>query len=650
MRRLLGSKALLFKGKQRQRDPEDQPRTSITMSSSAVQVFVQTEVQSSASDDQQGHEPLPGTSAQVPPSPSGSLNKQLPPGIRVPTHPHPYWHHHTPPSSQSSLESPVTPSHVNWLGGSNTNLSGPSMPMGTSTSLPASASTSAPAPARSSPNLFFPPPPTTAPPPNAARSKMIYPVKSTLSLRGPTQEFFGQQLSPIVEQDYMSPEKRPVSLPSSSHEGSGTRTSTTHMVATPDSPSEGTPESLALPNPIFSLAGGTVPISPGPSYGGAVPFAKKKDEESGDSPRPSPAYSTFISRPLKRSISLSSTKTYQSNHSSATPPIIPPLDLRPAFPGPLLPPHTPTSLTSRAPPDVPGPGDGESVSERRESFITARSTGARESRYSGTLHDQFVDALSRFGTPSTDADRPLHHDSSKSSPQRPPASDPLQEQPSHSVLGAIQSRTLSGTSMHPPARPRPTVLHDHPHRPLVTAPSLQSLTPSVSSSFVDRRFANSDLYLGSSAERGSARQAGQRWISSKDRTDTVKLLFWAGFIAPWCWLIGGWVIEPRHPHHPHSHPHPLDSRSRGGSLLPLWSSKGRSMQSIDTMKVQHGYPFVAPSVASLAPPSYSRVTFAPRPANPVKNPWVRRCRIAAAASGVIIVVAFVVALVVVCRG
>ncbi|KAL4071767.1 hypothetical protein J3A83DRAFT_2905358 [Scleroderma citrinum] len=281
MRRILGSKTVSAKGKQRQQDPEAQSYDTYDTSASMttpMEVLVEREVHSSTHDDQESTQPLSSSSTLVPPSPSGSARKQLPPGIRVPSNPYPYWHHHTPSSSsQSSLESPITPSHVSWLGGSTTNPAGPSTPPGTSTPSPTPAS--APTPGRSSPNLFFPPPPITAPPANAGRSKP--PTKSSHTLRAPVQEFCGQ-LSPIVEQDYMSPEKRPVSLPSSSHEGSGTRSSVTQPMMTPISPSAITPVSPLPMNPIFSLAGGAVPTPAGPSYGGLV---KRKEEENTDSPR-----------------------------------------------------------------------------------------------------------------------------------------------------------------------------------------------------------------------------------------------------------------------------------------------------------------------------------------------------------------------------
>lgn len=198
---------------------------------------------------------------------------------------------------------------------------------------------------------------------------------------------------------------------------------------------------------------------------------------------------------------------------------------------------------------------------------------------------------------------------------------------------------LSPTTSCPPPSPQQGVQHQSSHRP--TAPSLHSLT-SASSSFIVKRFADSELYLGSAVERDNARKAGQRWAPRAARGDIIQVLFWIGFIAPWCWLIGGWIVEPRPPV-------AYASRAHGGGLLPLWTGRGTNVQRIDSVKMKHGYPFVAPSVTSLAPVSYSRVVLTPKPLNPPKNPWVRRCRIAAVTSGVIIVVAFVITLIVVGR-
>ncbi|KAF9224809.1 hypothetical protein BS17DRAFT_51257 [Gyrodon lividus] len=740
MRRFLGSKdpstssSSKAKGKQRQQDPFNTSTSASTFTSlpnpistrTPMEVHVRTEVHSSAPDhgherDQGGFHPLASTSTLAPsssPESSGS-SRPLPPGIRVPTHPYPYWHNHahTPSSSsQSSLESPVTPSHVSWLNGgannphnnSNTNLDA-NNPAPASLSS-GSSSTHALVHGRSSPNPHFPPPPSTNPPPNlSARSKLIHPTKSTHSLRFPVQElgahsvgvpvegFYGKQLSPIVEQEYLSPEKRPVSLPNSSHEGAsgtGSRSSTAHTartsaaMMTPVSPaSDGamttvTPVSPVPMTPVLVSARGApqtqaqmhTPVTPSCS-GGVVPFTRKREEEGGDSPRPSPVFSTFISRPLNRSISLSSTRTHQSSGSSATPPVIPPLDLRPEFKGQTFL-TTPTSLTFRGFLDVGGVGtyDDDSVSDRRESFVTAQTGVGRESKYSlagegevyvdaeedtkrdsgGTIHpsDHRAGQDSHQDTPPTPHPHQLPHEASKALKAPLPAypinhprsfSRTSSSPPSYNYPPDPQSSDYHLHSNYGPHHPTP---HDHPSHSGVSAPSLQYLgsSPSASSSFVDRRFAPSSLYLTSPSERESTRKAGARWILRTERVDTIQVLFWMGFIAPWCWLIGGWLV----PSKPYARGYGYHNGTFGGSgLLPLWTGKGASMRTFDATKMQHGYPFVAPSVLSLTPPSYTRVVLTPRPFRRPRSPWIRRCRVAAFTSGVILVVAFVVALVVV---
>lgn len=321
MRRLLGLKDSInthssnAKGKERQRDT-----TSVTMplpgpssSPTPMEVHVSTEVRSAP--DRLGFHPLTSTTSLASSSPGSSDSRPLPPEIRVPTHPYPYWQGctHTPPSSsQSSLESPMTPSHVSWLSSGNTNGSG--IPNAASNNSNTNLSLTNPTPlsthsllqGRSSPSPHFPPPPPTNPPPNVtARPKLLHPTKSSHSLRVPVQEFFNQQLSPIVEQDYLSPEKRPTSLPSSSHEGGGSRSSTTHTVRTSAAltpvslVSDGfgtatvTPVTPVPITPVLVGARGTLPTPQmqaqtpvTPSYpGGVVPFARIKEEEGNDSPR-----------------------------------------------------------------------------------------------------------------------------------------------------------------------------------------------------------------------------------------------------------------------------------------------------------------------------------------------------------------------------
>lgn len=574
------------KGKQRQQDADPQ-----------LQVHVQTEVHSNhPPTESQGSQALDDTSS-LSTTPSNP-KRPLPPGLRVPTHPYPYWQNHTPASSsQSSLESPKTPSQVSWLGG----------PGGTSVTRAAS----------SAPNLLphhFPPPPPTSPPANVPRARTLQPSKSSHSLRVPVQECFGQPLSPIVEQDYLSPEKRTVSLPSSP-DGSGSRASgTTGTMMTPTSV---VAMYSARPTP-------TTPVAP-PQF-----VRRREDSLTGDSSRSSPVYSNFLSRPLNRTISMSSTRTHQSGNSlSATPPVIPPLDLRPAFPGPL----PSDTILSR---DIADEGLGipDDASTKRESFVTARSAAAvRESRYSAML-------LEPDHEPVDDQEFPLSRtaESSKSSPehqQGTPQLPPVTHTP-------VFPRPSSRTSTYPPSYslPQPNVDHRINHGRTDT-PSQRDSVRSMSSSFIDRRFAESELYFGSHTECSSARQANEKWSKHTEKSDTARTLFWLGFIAPWCWLIGGWLVKAKS----------NNSHSRSGSMIPLWT--GKNVRTVDSFRMQplhHGYPFVAPSVQSLMPPSYSRGMHSTHPRGPflmARSPWIRRCRVAAAVSGVVIMLLFIAALVVV---
>ncbi|KAJ8596329.1 hypothetical protein M405DRAFT_837240 [Rhizopogon salebrosus TDB-379] len=477
-----------------------------------MEVHIETEVHSTPLDtDGEGFQAL-GSTSSLATTPS-SVKRPLPPGLRVPTHPYP-WHHHTPASSsQSSIESPVTPSHVSWLGpGAG----------GSSTSRAASSS---------APNLqpYFPPPPPTAPPANVSRARPLLPSKSTHSLR-PAQEYFGQPLSPIVEQDYMSPENRPVSLPSS-QEGSGS----TGTMLTPISPSMITPTSTFTMNEMMAHT------TPTPTTPVAPPqFAKRREDElPGDSPR--------------SSISMSSIRTHHSGNSlSATPPVIPPLDLRPQFPGPL----PQDSLLSRDIVDEAlGIHDDEST--KRESFVTAPSAYApRESRYSAMLLDLEYEPLDEEEL-SSNQPSDSSHDYEHSTLRLPQAAR------THSP-----TRPVSRTSTHPPSYSFP---HPHvDHGTEVRTPSMRSLDSAKrSSSFIDRRFEESELYLGSHTECSSARQASDKWAKQTENSDTAKTLFWVGFIAPWCWLIGGWLVKAKK----------NDRYTRGGAMLPLWTGKNAALAS-----------------------------------------------------------------------
>jgi len=94
-------------------------------------------------------------------------------------------------------------------------------------------------------------------------------------------------------------------------------------------------------------------------------------------------------------------------------------------------------------------------------------------------------------------------------------------------------------------------------------------------------------------------------------------------------------------------------------VLSLWGSEkgieekkgkkvaaGASVQTKQGYGFARGYPFIAPSVESLTPSTKvlrMKMTTGPR----ALGPWVVRCRIAAVISGILLLTAFLVALVVV---
>jgi len=82
-------------------------------------------------------------------------------------------------------------------------------------------------------------------------------------------------------------------------------------------------------------------------------------------------------------------------------------------------------------------------------------------------------------------------------------------------------------------------------------------------------------------------------------------------------------------------------------VLPLWKKgSDKGIASKQGYGFGHGYPFVAPSVESLAPSIKVLKMKTQRGPKPL-DPWVVRCRIAAVSFGILLLVAFVVTIAVV---
>ncbi|OSC99696.1 hypothetical protein PYCCODRAFT_804175 [Trametes coccinea BRFM310] len=384
----------------------------------------------------------------------------------------------------------------------------------------------------------------------------------------------------------------------------------------------------------------------------------------------SPAHSAFLNRPLKRSTSQTSTSTFRSNVSIAAP-AIPPLDLRPNFQNAMGVQHGPNSpallsaprKSRLAPPALPtvvgSPRQVNKVSviyedgssARTGSFMTAPSLYTPDAERDSPI---FVarDYAASTNTEGTDTEE-------TDATQRPSRSPALPEGLLDVPLDDAEMglRPTSRASLRPST---PGSLSTE--RRSFVRPS-RSTSPGTES-FLQRRwlkgmsFGSDRFVLPPSAQKG------------KRKMSHACILFWLGFIAPWCWLIGGWLLTSRG-----------EVGSDGlsaeiGPVLPLWhkgrkrgsgSGQHRAVKAKKSenetlsvpekvkdaaerrIKAKSWYPLVAPSLESLAPSTTSGISTRELkrclPSSRGVDPWIQRCRVAAAASGVLIFAAFVVAIV-----
>ncbi|KAI9463982.1 hypothetical protein BJY52DRAFT_1184393 [Lactarius psammicola] len=244
-------------------------------------------------------------------------------------------------------------------------------------------------------------------------------------------------------------------------------------------------------------------------------------------------YSAFLRRPLKRSISATSTS---SNVTSIHPPTLPPLNITPLEIRPIYPP-----VSHRAGPQLFSTVYEDTASERTGSFVTARSlAGDTEDTVSPT--GRAVDVRGPSGSttlyssaalpvggmdPFTDSDR---------------ASTPFTMTPP-SGSGSGNDSSSSGAQQPPHARPRPRT----------RGPTSGGSGSGTSDTFALRR-----LTFGSALSRPSFSAARRAALARLPPLPI--LLFWAGFVAPWCWLIGGWLIAEGR----------WEENGKARAALPLW--------------------------------------------------------------------------------
>jgi hypothetical protein len=260
----------------------------------------------------------------------------------------------------------------------------------------------------------------------------------------------------------------------------------------------------------------------------------------------------------------------------------------------------------------------------------------------------------------------------------PPSLPPLDFEPQFSpqpLLSTISGSASISSDGASSARPESWITaHSADADGLIQAPPDARLRPSFplslrrsyptsdSSSFIDRKWdarvhlvsrSNSGLpyHHSGDLEKGNKKP----WTSAQATRACV--LFWIGFIAPWCWLIGGWMPSGDRASPPPSiRTKKLGGDVTAGSILPVWWEKPQQ-----TSKRQLfpglGYPFRTPPPQDNAS-SESVGTRRTTPTIRIKpgwttqcesDPWIRRCRIAAIASGTLLTAAFVAIMVVLWR-
>ncbi|KZT08190.1 uncharacterized protein LAESUDRAFT_649649 [Laetiporus sulphureus 93-53] len=341
--------------------------------------------------------------------------------------------------------------------------------------------------------------------------------------------------------------------------------------------------------------------------------------------------SAFINRPLKRTGSAASTSTFLSTVSAAPPPSIPPLDLRPNFQSTLSVAPRKSRLPAPTLPTVvgsPHPAkysviyeDNSSV--RTSSFITAPSvhtpTPEPDLPHEVVAQDYAVSVV-----PSTEATPAVRtsglpeglYDADSNTQSR-------RSTPDNTQNGQLEPL------LSPPAMPRPR------------SPSNDS------ESYIYNRWLRGVSF-------GSTRPVLERVKRDRLRFNLACVLFWVGFIGPWCWLIGGWLLSRDGLF--------TQDEQRAYPVLPMWVHKGKERADhADRDKVivrKHTgvklcYPLVAPSAEGLAPSVAGSVLsigkFKPKNCTERRvDPWVLRCRYAAVTSGVLLLAACIVAVVVAC--
>ncbi|PSR81759.1 hypothetical protein PHLCEN_2v6268 [Hermanssonia centrifuga] len=363
------------------------------------------------------------------------------------------------------------------------------------------------------------------------------------------------------------------------------------------------------------------------------------------------AHPAFLNRPLNRTISQTSTSTFCTT-TSLTAPSIPPLDLRPNFAGSLGVPRKSNLAAPSLPTVIGSPRPNVSViyedSVRSSSFITAPSVHVSESDVDleEGVEDDLGVQTERYSDPFGDG-------------QGYPSSMAAQTQASQSHMSL--SEGLYDIDLSPNRRPpTPTPSHswsiDTSVLDTMSRRSVDSDSTKVESA-ITNRWRRASLRLSFGSFMGDRDTRGSK---NKSKVTSACILFWLGFIAPWCWLIGGWYLSrsgemkpdgqflqtvswkwPRKKWHSNSTTEvgtaPKVGKQRRG--LAFWTTTREHVRSQETL----------PMSPIHSTPSTTSMRFPKKGCVQVIDPWVSRCRVAAVTSGILLLVAVIIAVVVATR-
>ena len=187
-------------------------------------------------------------------------------------------------------------------------------------------------------------------------------------------------------------------------------------------------------------------------------------------------------------------------------------------------------------------------SERTGSFVTARSDSDDEEDAENVTVAPFTRAPA--GPSNSTTLLAATQNGSKSDPESTAALGSNTGGSNGSGSGGISSNSNSAFGPVPPARRRP------PRRAPTSGGS-----GSGSEGSIWHRWTR-QLSVGTNRLSRHSFSAAHRAIKSRFPPLPI-LLFWAGFLAPWCWLIGGWlIVEGR-----------WEDNGKARAALPLWKPR-----------------------------------------------------------------------------